>query len=65
MDLAIPVVPFSSFAVWSQEVSEEPEMQRLRHQWFDHVRLRAVPFLLLDVQEVLLSSSSSPCMSRA
>ena len=39
------VVPFSSVAVRSQEiskVSKEPEVQGLRHQWHDHVLLRAV-----------------------
>ena len=48
------MVPFSSAAVRSQEVSKvskEPEVQGLRHQWLDRVLLRAVPFLPLDVQE--------------
>ena len=47
-DPAILVVPFSSVAVRSQEVSKiskEPDVQGLRHQWLDHVLLRAVPFL--------------------
>ena len=52
LDPAILVVPFSSVAVRSQEVSKEPEVQRLRHQWLDHVLLRAIPFLMSDVQEV-------------
>ena len=55
LDPAILVVPFSSVAVRSQEVSKvskEPEMQRLRYQWLDHVLLRAIPFLMSDVQEV-------------
>ena len=55
LDPAILVVPFSSVAVRPEEVSkvsEEAEVQRLRHQWLDHVLPRAVPFLLSDVQEV-------------
>ena len=55
LDLATLGVPFSSVAVWPEEVSkvsEELEVQGLRHQWLDHVLLDAVPFLLSDVQEV-------------
>ena len=47
--------PFYSVAVWPEEVSkvsEEPEVQGLRHQWLGHVLLRTVPFLLSDVLEV-------------
>ena len=46
---------FSSVAVRLAEVlnvSEEPEVQGLHHQWHDHVPLQAVPLLFLDVQEV-------------
>ena len=33
------MVPFSSVAVRSQEVSKEPEVKGLRHRWLDHVLL--------------------------
>ena len=56
---------FSTVAVRSQEVSKvskEPELQGLRHQCLDHVRLRAVPFVLSNAQEVFHLHA---CLSRA
>ena len=49
------MVSFSHVAARPEEVSkvsEEPEVQGLRPQWVDHVLPQAVPFLLLDTQEV-------------
>ena len=66
LDPAILVVPFSFVAVRPEKVSDvskEPKVQEFRHQRFDHVLLRAVPFFVRRTKD-LSSLSSSSCMSR-